>query len=136
MRLLLDTHILVWLAEGLDDLAPRSRRLIDEAAKTDGIAVSAISFWEVAMLASDGRVALSVPVATWRQRVVSTEGMQEIPVSGDIAIESVQIPGGLHGDPADRIIVATARLSGLRLGTRDARLLEYGKMGHLTVVKL
>lgn len=136
MKLLLDTHVLIWLAEGLDDLPRRSRKRIDEAAATRGIAVSAMSFWEVAMLDAHGRIALSRPIRDWRRQVLSQSGVSEVPVSGDVAIESVRLPGELHDDPADRIIVATARLGGLELGTRDRRLLDYGKAGHATVVKL
>ncbi len=136
MRLLLDTHVLVWLAEGLDDLPPKSRRLIDEAASSTGLAVSAISFWEIAMLESRGRIALSSPISDWRKIVITTNGMQEIPVSGDITIESVRLPGEFHSDPADRLIAATARIHGLRLGTRDSRLLAYGESGHLSTLRL
>ena len=136
MRLLLDTHVLIWLAEGLDQLPEKSRRLIDEKARSDGIAVSGISFWEVAMLSDRGRIVLSRPITAWRNQVLDTPGLIEIPISGNIGIEAVDLPGELHGDPADRLLVASARLLGLRLGTRDRRLLDYGKAGHVAVVAL
>jgi PIN domain nuclease of toxin-antitoxin system len=136
MRLLLDTHILIWLAEGLPALPARSRRLINEAAREHGVAVSAISFWEVAMLAHKGRIAINRPVREWRADVLSAGGFDEIPVSGEIGVEAVLLPGTLHEDPADRILAATARLRGLTVGTRDRRILEYGSAGHLATLSL
>jgi PIN domain nuclease of toxin-antitoxin system len=136
VRLLLDTHILVWLAEGLPALPPKSRRLINAAGQEHGLAVSAISFWEVAMLARKGRIAVNRPVRAWRADVLSTGGLAEIPVTGEIGVEAVLLPGALHDDPADRILAATARLHGLVLGTRDQRLLDYGAAGHLAVLAL
>lgn len=133
MRLLLDTHVLVWLAEGMADLPPASREQIDRAAVGAGIAVSAISFWETAMLAQQGRISLSRPLGSWRQRVVAQPGIIELPVDGEVAIEAVLLPGDLHPDPADRLLAATARIHGCRLATRDQRLLAYGAAGHLSV---
>ena len=136
MRLLLDTHILIWLAEGMDALPAASRRIVDRAARTEGLAVSAISFWEVAMLAERGRIGLTRTVPAWRQEVLAAPGLVEVPVTGDIGVEAVVLPGSLHGDPADRLLVATARRLGLRLGTRDARLLDYGRQGHVATLAL
>lgn len=131
MRLLLDTHVLVWLAEGVEDLSPEARSAIDESAADFGLAVSAITFWEVAMLHRRGRIALSRPVDEWRRQVLAAPGLIEVEVGGDIAIESVLLPGDLHPDPADRILAATARLRGMRLATHDRRLLEYSRAGHV-----
>ena len=136
MRLLLDTHALIWLAEGLPALPPKSRRLVNDAKRAHGVAVSAISFWEVAMLAHKGRIAINRPVRAWREQVLAAGGFAEIPVTGEIGVEAVLLPGALHDDPADRILAATARLHGLALGTRDGRLLDYGAAGHLAVVAL
>ena len=136
MRLLLDTHVLIWLAEGLPALPPKSRRLVNDAKRAHGVAVSAISFWEVAMLAHKGRIAINRPVRAWRDEVLAAGGFEEIPVTGEIGVEAVLLPGALHDDPADRILAATARLHGLTLGTRDARLLDYGAAGHLAVLAL
>lgn len=134
MRLLLDTHVLIWLAEGLAELGASARELVDDAAAAHGVAVSAISFWEVAMLAQRGRLSLSQPVGVWRERVVSAPGVVEAAIDGSVAIESVQLPGDLHADPADRLIVATARVHGWRLATRDRRLLDYGAAGHASTI--
>ncbi|RLB54747.1 MAG: VapC toxin family PIN domain ribonuclease [Deltaproteobacteria bacterium] len=134
--ILLDTHVLVWLAEGLAELPAAARKTIDAAARSTGVAVSAISFWEIAMLDQRGRISLSQPIADWRERVSATPGIIEIPIDGRVAIESVLLPGPLHTDPADRLLIATARLRGWRLATRDRRILEYGALGHVRTLAI
>ncbi len=134
--LLLDTHVLLWMAEGLPQLSPSSQELIDKAAEEEGLAVSSISFWEVAMLESRRRISLSLPVSKWREVVLDNSSITELPVSGDIAIESVLLPGTLHEDPADRLLIATARLRGGRLATRDEEILRYGAAGHVNCARV
>ena len=136
MRLLLDTHILIWLAEGHPKLPVKSRRYIDRIAARHGLAVSAISFWEASMLGLKGRIALTRPITDWRNDVLATPSIIEIAVSGDIGIEAVNLPAGLHDDPADRFLVATARLHSFALATRDLRLLEYANAGHVVATEL
>jgi PIN domain nuclease of toxin-antitoxin system len=132
--MLLDTHALIWLAEGLADLPPASRRLLDAAARSEGLAVSPITFWEVAMLESRRRVSLSQPVQQWREAVLAPPQIREVELDGAIAIESVGLPGDFHDDPADRILIATARIRGFTLATRDSGILAYGRAGHVKVV--
>ena len=134
MRLLLDTHILIWLAEGTADLASASVARLEDLTRADGLAVSAISFWEVAMLQERQRITLSLPVRRWREIVLETSGFVEAPLTGELAIESVNLPGKFHNDPADRMLVATARLNGWTLATRDDRILSYGNAGHVDVL--
>ena len=134
--LLLDTHVLLWMAEGLPQLSLSSRELIDKAAEEEGLAVSAISFWEVAMLETRQRISLSLPIPAWREVVLNNSRATEIPVTGDVAIESVFLPGELQEDPADRLLVATARLQGCRLATRDEGILRYGAAGHVSCAKV
>jgi PIN domain nuclease of toxin-antitoxin system len=136
VRLLLDTHVLVWLVEGMAQLRAPARRTIERAAAGDGIAVSAISFWEIAMLAVRGRIALATPPLIWRRRVLGLTGLLEEPIDGEIGLEAVQLPASLHADPADRLLAATARLRGHRLVTQDARLIAYGREGHVDVLAL
>ena len=134
--LLLDTHVIVWLAEGLSDLPETSRDLIDRAASKEGLAVSPISFWEIAMLHSRQRITLSLPVQQWRELVVGNPSITEVPLTGEVAIESVLLPGSFHNDPADRMLVATARLNSWRLATRDSGILDYAAAGHVNCVKV
>lgn len=136
MRLLLDTHVVVWLGEGMAELGDASRAMIDAAAASHGLAVSAVSFWEVAMLETKGRVSLSQPIGQWAAAVATVPGLIEAPVTSAVGIEAARLPGEFHGDPADRMIVATARLEGWRLATRDSRVLAYGEAGHVNVAKI
>jgi len=121
--ILLDTHVLVWLSEGNRKLGQESIRLIDEALKSDQLFVSAISFWEVAMLVEKGRIELLHGVDLWRRSLIDN-GLQEMSLSGDIAIQSALLKD-LHGDPADRMIVATALNSAMTLCTADQKILGW-----------
>ena len=126
--LLLDTHYFVWLQLGITShLKAPVRRAIDEAAAAGNLLISAITVWEVAMLLSKGRLELYSPVEDWIRTALATPGLSVAPVTPEIAIESCNLPPPFHGDPADRIIVATARKIGARLLTRDRKLIEYGR---------
>jgi PIN domain nuclease of toxin-antitoxin system len=120
--LLLDTHAAIWFATDDPSLGKRSRALIDTAVRAGHLAVSAISFWEFALLLAKGRLAVSLPADELRSMLLDT-GVVEVPVSGDIALLSVSLD--LHPDPADRLIVATARLNHATLVTADERLLNW-----------
>ena len=96
--------------------------MIARAWERGEVAVSAMTFWEIAMLHDKGRLALPHDVAGWRTHLLE-DGLVEIPVDGEIGIRAIQIDG-LHGDPADRVIVATA-LSGHRLLTADGLILAW-----------
>lgn len=120
--LLLDTVVLLWMIRGDRRFGARAHRKVDEAIVAGNAAVSAISFWEMAMLVRKGRVKLDLAVEALR-RYLLYHGMNEIPVDGDIALRAGLLTD-LHGDPADRIIVATA-LGGHRLVTADRRLLDW-----------
>ena len=134
--LLLDTHVIVWLAEGLPDLPATSRDLMDRAAREEGLAVSPISFWEIAMLHSRERITLSLPVQQWRELVLGNPAITEVALTGEVAIESVLLPGTFHNDPADRMLVATSRLNRWQLAPRDAGILAYAAAGHLNGVRV
>lgn len=123
MLVLLDTHTLIWLIDGNERMGQDSRELIDTAFQDDIVAISAISFWEIAMLVERGRLSLTVPVEDWRQRVLEA-GVIEIPVSGEIGIAAVNL-SNFHSDPADRIITATAIINSAQLITADTRILSW-----------
>ncbi len=120
--MLLDTQALVWLAFDDPKLGPRTRRAIDHAWAANEAAVSAITFWEVAMLHKKGRLSLLTDTGSWRQSLFR-DGLVEIPVDGEIGIRANEL-ADFHSDPADRLIVATA-LAGHRLVTADRRLLSW-----------
>ena len=120
--MVLDTHVLLWLRTGSDSLGLEARRLIEDAIRLGELAVSAISFWEVAVLQSNDRISFPEDVALWRAELLD-QGLMEIPVDGDTAVRAIRLPG-LPPDPADRIIVAAAQ-AGNRLVTADRRILEW-----------
>lgn len=121
--ILLDTHALVWLSEGNDKLGGRSLSLINKALKSKELFVSSISFWEVAMLVEKKRLKMSLSVELWRKELLDN-GLQEISLNGKIAIQSAILPN-FHGDPADRMIVATAINTSLILCTADEKILDW-----------
>lgn len=128
--LLLDTHAWIWVCLGHDKMAKSaSRKAIEKAFREHRLAVSAISLWEVAILEAKGRLALAEPCQDWLEQAVAKLQIEIVPLSVDIAVESSRLPGGFHGDPADRLIVATARKNRYTLVTQDSLILSYGKQG-------
>jgi PIN domain nuclease of toxin-antitoxin system len=121
--LFLDTQTMVWLVEGIDRLGRRSRRMIDRSMAQAGVAVATVCFWEITLLVGKRRLVLDVPMEQWRLRVLGL-GIQEIALTGDMAIAAAQLDG-FHADPADRIIAATAHLLDGTLVTADQRILEW-----------
>jgi PIN domain nuclease of toxin-antitoxin system len=133
--LLLDTHVWVWVLGGADQaLGERFRAAILDASQSGRVRVAAISVWEVAMLESKGRLRLSMSIEEWIRRGLAAPGVQLAQLSPEIAIESTRLPGEPHGDPADRLLIATARTLGATLATCDREILRYGKAGHLRVL--
>jgi len=135
--LLLDTHIWLWYAEGVAErLRPAGVKKLDDARRSDGLCVSAISVWEIGMHNVKGRIQLSVPLRDWIERALGAPGIRFVPLDAAAAAESTLLPGDPQGDPADRFLIATARVQDLVLATRDRQLLDYGKQGYLRVLKL
>ena len=122
-QVLLDTHALWRLLGGEVSFGREARRTIRAALRSDGLLVSAISFWEIAMLRSRRRLSLDTSVSAWRQQVFQF-GIKEVAVSGDIGIAAAEL-SGFHADPADRILAATAALGGATLLTADDRILTW-----------
>ena len=119
---LLDTSALLWLWIGDTRLGTEARQTMDRALQERRLAVSAISFWEVAMLKDKGRLRYPDDVGLWRLELLAN-GVVEIPVTGDVAARAGAL-ASIHGDPGDRLIVATA-LEGHRLVTSDTRILAW-----------
>jgi len=128
--ILLDTHALIWLDQDDPALGLVARQSIDAALNDNCLTVSAISFWELAMLVAKGRIVMDLPLPAWRQDLLDL-GLIEIPVDGEVGIAAVQLED-LHNDPADRIIIATALLRRAVLVTADQRILEWpGRLDRL-----
>lgn len=134
-HLVLDTHILVWLLAG-DEQLERSDAMqaVTETAGHHGLLVSAISVWEIAMLESRGRIRLACEIHEWVNRGLGGHGLELAPLSPSVAIDSTRLPGEVHGDPADRILIATARHYQCPLVTADQAILNYARDGAVTVL--
>lgn len=127
--LLLDTHILLWLGEE----KPRIRKavLVEISEAAGNLWLSAISAWEIAMLVAKGRLLLNCPPRQWLAQSLAHFDIQMIPVDQEVAFESYELGEDFHGDPADRMIVATAHLYGLRLLTTDKLIQRYARNGYV-----
>ncbi len=121
--ILLDTHALLWLEQENDALGRTARRLADRALEAGRLAVSAISFWEAALLVAKGRIEADLPVAQWRRDLFEA-GLLEIPIDGEIGVAAAQLQA-FHADPADRMIVSTAVLKGATLVRADRHILNW-----------
>lgn len=133
--LLLDTHVWIWLMNGEETLkSSPACRSIEEASQVAGLRVSVISVWEVGVLESSGRISFPLSGEEWVRRALAAPGVSLAPLTPEIAFASSRLPRRFHGDPADRILVATARQSGAVLVTRDREILEYGAGGHVSVL--
>jgi PIN domain nuclease of toxin-antitoxin system len=131
---LLDTHIWVWLQEGMDGLSPALIHRLNSAVVRRHVFVSAVSIWEIGTLVARGRLQLNSSLETWVGSALNA-GMELIPLDAQIAVECTRLPGDIHRDPAGRMLVATARVMGLALVTVDERILAYGKQGHVKVIE-
>ena len=132
--LLLDTHAAIWITED-QAIASAAAQAIDAAyRKGNSIFVSAISAWEVGLLVSRNRLSLVARPERWFQRLLAVPGVRLAELSPDILIASSFLPGTPPRDPADRIILATARDLGATLITRDRLLLKYGEDGQVSTI--
>ena len=120
--IVLDTHAWVWWATSSPNLSKRAARAI-HAART--VYVSAISCWEVAMLVAKGRLVFDRDVAVWLDLALKLPGVELVALSPRIAVRSVKLEEGFLGDPADRIIVATALEYGCTIVSKDERIRTY-----------
>lgn len=124
--IVLDTHALLWWASGeREALSAAAARAIDAELAGGQIMVSSISAWELAMLVDRGRVALSMDIEEWLSVVSQVEAVSFVPVDNEIGVKSIALPGAFHKDPADRIIVATARKLAAPLVTADEEIRRY-----------
>ena len=120
--ILLDTHVLLWQDQGDRRLGSRARSTLDRGLRAGNVAMSAISFWEVGMHIQKGRLGFDLALDAWRRSLLE-QGLIEIPLDGAIAARAGML-GNLHGDPADRLIIATA-LEGHQLLTADEHILNW-----------
>lgn len=132
---LLDTHVWVWLMLGDSRLGGANRRMLEKAVPDGRLRVSVISVWEVAMLEAKGRLALAADCESWVREALAAPGVRLAEITPHIAIASTRLPGVFHSDPADRMLIATARESEAALLTADEAILQYGSEGHVHAVR-
>ncbi|CAN7298399.1 type II toxin-antitoxin system VapC family toxin [Pararhizobium sp. LjRoot235] len=132
--IVLDTHALIWAVQDDPRLGKTARDIIDDMTRRSRILIAAITPWEIAMLAEKGRIALGDDVGRWISRALALPGIALAPLEAPISVGSVRLPGNFHADPADRMIVATARFHQVPLMTADQAILSYGAKGHLNTL--
>ena len=132
--LLLDTHVVLWSAFGEDRLGTKTASVLEIASRENCLAISAITPWEIGLLVSKKRIDLHQETISWVRSILSRPGVRLAPLDPEIAVRSTHLPFEMHADPADRILVATARHLGATFVTADAALLELSRQGHFTAM--
>ncbi len=133
--LLLDTCAIIWTANGDVINANATRAMADAASDRKPLYVSPISAWEIGILVARGRLSIVGRVQNWFSNVLTTPGVTSAKMPEDLLIESSFLPGTPPNDPADRIIITTAREYDLTIVTRDKRILDYAKAGHVKAME-
>jgi PIN domain nuclease of toxin-antitoxin system len=123
--IVLDTHVWVWWVSSSGELSSSAQSALERARLDNKIYISSISAWEVAMLVQRGRLELTMGVEDWIARSESLPYLQFVPIDNRIATRSTRLPGPIHSDPADRMIVSTALTLGAPLVTKDEKLRSY-----------
>jgi PIN domain nuclease of toxin-antitoxin system len=131
--IVLDTHVFVWTLQDDAKLGPQARTLIDKQIH-DAVLVPAITIWEIALLVRKGRLGLASDMTRWVSQALDLPGVFLAPLEPSISIDSVMLPGDFHNDPADRLIVATARYHEVPLLTVDRAILDYADAGHVQAI--
>lgn len=132
--LLLDTHTLLWMVENHPRLGAETAKALNRAARGDRIAVSAITPWEIALLVSKKRLNIHRDPLEWVSGTLSLPGVHLVALEPEIAVASTRLPFEMHADPADRILVATARYLGATLVTADHALLDVAVKGNFRAI--
>lgn len=122
--ILLDTHIWVWWINNSKELTTVQRNTIVKNS-SGGLALSVISIWEVAKLVEKERIILNMPVLEWIEKAIDYSGIKVYPLSSKIIVESTELKGEFHNDPADQLIVATSITENIPILTADSKILKY-----------
>lgn len=133
--LLLDTHVWLWFLAGeAERMSADAVELLRRGAAGAGLLVSDISVWEIGNKSAKGKLTLLPSVSKWVQRAEQISGFSFVPLDRDTLLLSTQLPGNVHGDPADRMLIATAATRNIPLLTADGLILTYAKESHLLSV--
>ena len=122
--ILLDTHVWWWALNEPKKLSNKAYKFIKNNPSNQR-SIASISMWEFAMLVSTGKVEIRIPPDQWLEQAVNKTGIEVFELSPKVAAESCNLPGDFHKDPADRIIVATARINNISLITKDKKIIDY-----------
>ena len=133
-HLLLDTHVLIWLMFGEAKLGKKAAKTINLSARGNRLVVSAITPWEIGVLVAKRRINLHQATMQWVSAAISIPGMKLSALEPEIAVASTCLPFEMHADPADRILVATARHLGATLVTADHALLDLAVKGNFRAI--
>jgi PIN domain nuclease of toxin-antitoxin system len=125
VSLVLDTCAWLWYCAEPKKLSRVAREAIQREKARAGLIVSVISCWEIAKLVQKGKLKFSIRCREWIEFALQTEGISLYALTPEIAVESAELPGSFGGDPADQIIVATARALGVAVLTKDRKILDY-----------
>jgi PIN domain nuclease of toxin-antitoxin system len=129
--IVLDTHVLLWALLKPKELSEDSKQQINLAQENSQLLLSSISLWEIAMLKFKKRINIYEPIKDFLESIANINGLFIKDISPEIAAESISLMDDFHGDPADRIIVATAKCYGATLFTRDQKILTWANLGHI-----
>ncbi len=132
-KLVLDTHVWLWAMTGDMSLTLSFRKAFEHALKIHHVLISPISIWEIGMLVAKNRIQIDMDSQEWIDQALDIPGIKLSAITPRIAIQSTRLPGIIHGDPADRILIATAHEENAVLITCDGKLLEYGKDKYVNV---
>jgi PIN domain nuclease of toxin-antitoxin system len=137
-RVLLDTHVWLWLALGVPKKIPPAVLLVlERTGRANGLMVSIVSIWELALLVARKRVVLPLPINDWVALALTRPDIRLVGLSRPATvIDSVFLPGDVQGDPADRFLIATARSRRVKLATHDEKIIAYGRAGHVKVLEV
>ena len=126
---LLDTHIVVWWSSAPERLTRRQRAILKARQQSgETVAISAITLWELAMLAEKGRIQVPMSIDSWLEEIETDSEIVVLPLTREVALDSLRLGSEFQKDPADRIIVATARCNGLSLLTSDDQIVRSQKV--------
>ena len=133
-KLTLDNHVLIWYSEGTN-LSNDQVNIIEQAQEQGNLYISTISIWEVAMLIEKDRIALSISLDEWIEKLTFTLRLNFIDLSIAILTQSCALPKYDYKDPADRLIISSVRSINSHLMTFDQRIIDYADKGYLKVIR-
>jgi PIN domain nuclease of toxin-antitoxin system len=132
--IILDTHVVIWSVTDDARLGQNTRSLIAERSQFDPFYVSVITAWEIAMLVKKGRLDLGRPAQEWLALAMRHAAWRSLALDTSSALASVNLPGDFHNDPADRFIIAGAKLNAFAIVTADRAILDYAQAGYVKAI--